>query len=111
MERMLEATAAAEDDHFWFRGLRRNAERLLGRAIGPPDRHRRIVDCGAGTGRNLDWLRTFGTAVGVEDRQHPHVMAAGRFANQIEVAQGGALLRREGTLGRDEEDLHANTRR
>ena len=63
---MLEATAAAEDDHFWFRGLRRNAERLLGRAIGPPDRHRRIVDCGAGTGRNLDWLRTFGTAVGVE---------------------------------------------
>src|SRR5262245_5632327 len=66
MERMLEATAAAEDAHFWFRGLRRNAERLLVRAIGPPDPNRRIVDCGAGTGRNLDWLRTFGTAVGVE---------------------------------------------
>jgi SAM-dependent methyltransferase len=66
MERMLEATAAAEDHHFWFRGLRRNAERLLVHAIGPPDRNRRIVDCGAGTGRNLDWLRTFGTAVGVE---------------------------------------------
>lgn len=63
---MLEATAAAEDHHFWFRGLRRNAERLLVGAIGPPDRNRRIVDCGAGTGRNLDWLRTFGTAVGVE---------------------------------------------
>jgi SAM-dependent methyltransferase len=66
MERMLEATAAAEDRHFWFRGLRRNAERLLVKAIGPPDRSRRIVDCGAGTGRNLDWLRTFGTVAGVE---------------------------------------------
>jgi SAM-dependent methyltransferase len=63
MERMLEATAAAEDRHFWFR---RNAERLLGKAIGPPDVNRRIVDCGAGTGRNLDWLRTFGTVAGVE---------------------------------------------
>jgi SAM-dependent methyltransferase len=66
MERMLEATAAAEDRHFWFRGLRRNAERLLIEAIGPPDRSRRIIDCGAGTGRNLDWLRTFGTVAGVE---------------------------------------------
>ena len=29
-------------------------------------RPRLIVDCGAGTGRNLDWLREFGLAVGVE---------------------------------------------
>ena len=66
---MLEATAAAEDRHFWFRGLRRNAEHLLINAIGaigPPGGNRRIVDCGAGTGRNLDWLRKFGTVVGVE---------------------------------------------
>ncbi len=65
MERMLEATAAAEDDHYWFRGLRRHARLLLdaaldGRRLG------RIVDCGAGTGRNLDWLNDYGEAVGVE---------------------------------------------
>jgi SAM-dependent methyltransferase len=66
MERMLEATAAAEDQHFWFRGLRRNAQRLLTTALGSGRRVDRIVDCGAGTGRNLDWLRSFGPVVGIE---------------------------------------------
>ena len=65
MERMLEATARAEENHFWFRALRRTSARLLGRALGT-GRVSRIVDCGAGTGRNLDWLREFGPAVGVE---------------------------------------------
>jgi SAM-dependent methyltransferase len=62
---MLEATARAEDAHFWFRGLRRNARLLLERAL-PTQRPIRIVDCGAGTGRNLDWLDEYGFAVGVE---------------------------------------------
>ncbi len=62
---MLEATARAEERHFWFRALRRNARYLLdtalsGRAPGL------VVDCGAGTGRNLDWLATLGPAVGLE---------------------------------------------
>lgn len=65
MERLIEATAAVEDRHFWFFGLRRNAQYLLTRAIGR-EAPRLIVDCGAGTGRNLDWLSTFGPAVGVE---------------------------------------------
>jgi SAM-dependent methyltransferase len=65
MNPMLEATARAEDRHFWFRGLRRNARLLLARALGGR-RDARIVDCGAGTGRNLDWLAEFGAAIGVE---------------------------------------------
>ncbi len=65
MDAMLTATARAEDDHFWFRGLRRSARVMLdaalkGRRLG------RIVDCGAGTGRNLDWLREYGPVVGIE---------------------------------------------
>jgi SAM-dependent methyltransferase len=65
MERMLEATALAEDAHFWFRGLRRTAAQFIddarrGRPLA------RIVDCGSGTGRNLDWLARFGRTVGVE---------------------------------------------
>ena len=62
---MLEATARAEERHFWFRGLRRNASRLLDGALGGRA-PRLIIDCGAGTGRNLDWLRRRGPAVGVE---------------------------------------------
>jgi SAM-dependent methyltransferase len=65
MERLIEATAAVEDRHFWFFGLRRNARYLLTRALGGHS-PRLIVDCGAGTGRNLDWLAAFGPTVGVE---------------------------------------------
>jgi SAM-dependent methyltransferase len=62
---MLEATARAEDRHFWFRGLRRNARILLEQAVAGR-RGLTILDCGSGTGRNLDWLQEFGLAVGVE---------------------------------------------
>jgi SAM-dependent methyltransferase len=65
MNAMLEATARAEDRHFWFRGLRRNARRLLEEALAGR-RGVRIVDCGAGTGRNLDWLGQYGPAIGLE---------------------------------------------
>jgi SAM-dependent methyltransferase len=65
MERMLDATARAEDRHFWFIGLRRFARQMLDEAI-PRGGDLRIVDCGAGTGRNLDWLRDYGRPVGVE---------------------------------------------
>jgi SAM-dependent methyltransferase len=72
---MLQATAQAEDDHYWFRGLRRHARLLLEQAAaGRP--LTRIVDCGAGTGRNLDWLSEFGLAVGVE--LTPAGLAVGR---------------------------------
>ena len=65
MERMLEATAASEDTHYWFRGLRRTAELMLRQSLGSRQLGR-IVDCGAGTGRNLDWLQRYGPAIGVE---------------------------------------------
>ena len=65
MDRMLDATAASEDRHFWFLGLRRQA-RLLLKAGLAGRRPRLIVDCGAGTGRNLEWLSAFGPSVGVE---------------------------------------------
>jgi len=88
MERMLAATARAEDRHFWFRGLRRNARRWLAAALGGR-RARVIVDCGAGTGRNLEWLAEFGWAVGVE--RSPAGLALGR-------ARGRRLVR--GTVTR-----------
>ncbi len=62
---MLKATALAEDDHFWFRGLRRSAQIMLDASLDG-SRLSRVLDCGTGTGRNLDWLNTYGAAVGVE---------------------------------------------
>jgi SAM-dependent methyltransferase len=65
VDEMLRATAATEDRHFWFLALRRHARYLVSQGLrGRPARL--IVDCGAGTGRNLDWLASFGPAVGVE---------------------------------------------
>jgi SAM-dependent methyltransferase len=65
MERMLAATAAAEDRHFWFRGLRRNARLMLDQARVRPGLSL-VIDCGAGTGRNLAWLQEYGPAFGVD---------------------------------------------
>ncbi len=87
MERLLAATANAEDRHFWFLGLRRFARILLEHAL-PATRPLRIIDCGAGTGRNLDWLNEFGWAVGIElspmgiaiGRQHRRRMVRGNVA-------------------------------
>jgi ubiquinone/menaquinone biosynthesis C-methylase UbiE len=64
MDRLLEATARAERDHFWFRGFRRFMEPLIaGVANG---RRLEILDCGCGTGYNLEMLRRYGRAYGID---------------------------------------------
>jgi SAM-dependent methyltransferase len=64
MDRLLEATARAERDHFWFRGFRRFIEPLVADAArgSRPD----ILDCGCGTGHNLAMLRKYGRAYGID---------------------------------------------
>ena len=65
MDAMLAATADAEERHFWFKGLRRTARQVLDAEL----RGRRVsqvLDCGCGTGRNLDWLADYGPVAGVE---------------------------------------------
>jgi SAM-dependent methyltransferase len=65
MDRLLEATARAERDHFWFRGFRRFVEPMLARAIGGRS-GAAILDCGCGTGHNLTMLRRYGRAFGID---------------------------------------------
>src|SRR3954470_15238116 len=64
MDRLLEATARAERDHFWFRGFRRFVEPLL--ADASRGRPIEILDCGCGTGHNLHMLRKYGRAYGID---------------------------------------------
>jgi SAM-dependent methyltransferase len=89
VDRLLEATARAEDRHFWFKGLRRFGRRALAEAI-PAGSVRLIVDSGTGTGRNLEWLASFGPAVGVE--RSPAGLAAGRSRGRRMVGGSAAQL-------------------
>src|SRR3954469_10748191 len=65
MDRLLQATAGAERDHFWFKGFRRFMKPLVAEAVrgrAAP----KVLDCGCGTGHNLGWLREYGSAVGID---------------------------------------------
>jgi SAM-dependent methyltransferase len=65
MDRLLEATARAERDHFWFRGFRRFVSPLIAEAARARDALT-ILDCGCGTGHNLTLLRRYGRAFGID---------------------------------------------
>jgi SAM-dependent methyltransferase len=65
VDRLLELTYRAEQSHFWFRGFRQYMRPQLARAtagLASP----RILDCGCGTGSNLEMLRPYGRAVGFD---------------------------------------------
>jgi SAM-dependent methyltransferase len=65
VDHLLRATARAETRHFWFRGFRAFVTPLLERAAaGVTDA--RLLDCGCGTGANINLLGTFGRAYGFD---------------------------------------------
>jgi SAM-dependent methyltransferase len=87
VDRLLELTYRAEQSHFWFRGFRQYMQPALARAtagVASP----RILDCGCGTGSNLEMLRPFGRAVGFDltgigpafARSHGHRVAQASIA-------------------------------
>jgi len=65
VDRLLEATYAAEQSHFWYRGLRRFVQPLLEQATAGVTRPR-LLDCGCGTGANLHMLSQYGEAAGFD---------------------------------------------
>ncbi len=90
MDRLLEATARAERDHFWFRGFRRFIHPLLresARAAGAV----RILDCGCGTGNNLHVLRHYGSAIGIDITWSGLAYARGLGERQVARASATSL--------------------
>ena len=65
VEHLLRATARAEARHFWFRGFRRFVTPLVRSALRGRTAPR-ILDCGCGTGANLELLGRFGRAYGFD---------------------------------------------
>src|SRR5258708_6167707 len=65
MEHLLRATARAEARHFWFRGFRAFVLPLLRDATARRP-NLRLLDCGCGTGANVDLLERFGRAYGFD---------------------------------------------
>ncbi len=65
MDHLLRATALAEQRHFWFRGFRFFVTPLLERAVAGRS-GLRLLDCGCGTGNNLDMLGRYGRAYGFD---------------------------------------------
>lgn len=65
MDRLLELTYRAEQSHFWFRGFRQYVVPAIAQATeGRTDA--RILDCGCGTGSNLEMLKPYGRAAGFD---------------------------------------------
>ena len=90
MDRLLAATARAERDHFWFKGFRRFVTPLLDRAIDGHD-DPLILDCGCGTGHNLQMLRRAGRAVGIDVTFSGLTYAVSRGDRKIAQASAGRL--------------------
>ena len=84
MEQLLRATARAETRHFWFRGFRAFVLPLLARAAGDR-RDPRLLDCGCGTGANVDLLGRFGRAFGFD--LSPVGLRIGRAAGRSRLAR------------------------
>lgn len=90
MDRLLAATASAEQDHFWFHGFRRFVTPLLEQASGGR-RDLRVLDCGCGTGHNLPLLRRFGGATGIDLTLSGLQYAASRGERQVAQASAASL--------------------
>jgi SAM-dependent methyltransferase len=65
VDHLLRATAQAEARHFWFRGFRAFVAPLL-RDAARGRTNPRLLDCGCGTGANLELLSRFGRAAGFD---------------------------------------------
>ena len=88
MERLLRATAKAEGRHFWFRGLRAFVTPLVEQAVRGRA-NPRILDCGCGTGANVEMLSRFGRSFGFD--LSPVGLRLGHEAGRTRLARANVM--------------------
>jgi SAM-dependent methyltransferase len=94
---MLEETYRAEQRHFWFRGFRRFVRPFIQDAISGVGRPR-LLDCGCGTGANLEFLQQFGRSFGVDLTWRGLQFAHGNGLARLAQASVAALPFATGTI-------------
>ena len=87
VEPLLRATARAEKRHFWFRGFRAFVTPLVELALRGRQKPR-IVDCGCGTGANVELLSRYGQAFGFD--LSPAGIQLGRESGRTRLARASA---------------------
>lgn len=95
LTRLLEQTDAVEHDHFWFRGFRQFTDPLLDQ-VAAGRTNLTLLDCGCGTGLNMQRFQRYGTVFGFDitrlglelahERKQQHVAQAS--TTQIPFASG-----------------------
>src|SRR5581483_6709539 len=85
MDHLLRATARAEARHFWVRCFRAFVAPLIQHALNGRE-NARILDCGCGTGANVDLLQRFGRAAGFDLSETG--LRLGRSAGRARLARG-----------------------
>jgi SAM-dependent methyltransferase len=84
MDDLLRATARAESRHFWFRGFRAFIKPFIVQALAGV-REPRILDCGCGTGANVQLLGEYGAAYGFDLSETG--LSLGRRAGRTRLAR------------------------
>jgi len=79
----------AEPRYFWFVAKQALVDRIVGR-ISFPDQSA-ILDLGCGTGNNLQDLKKFGFAVGLEYFSEPFIYCLKRNCRELVLSPGEAL--------------------
>jgi len=87
---MLDETYRAEQRHFWFKGFRRFIRPFITAAVAGVERPR-MLDCGSGTGSNLEFLRQFGTPFGIDLTWRGLELAHARGCSRLAQARVEAL--------------------
>ena len=79
-----------EQTHWWYRGIRRNAEALLRRYLAP-GRSYEVLDAGCGTGGTTLFLQRFGPVTGVDFSPEALALARGRGLKRLARASVSRL--------------------
>ncbi|MBV9817425.1 MAG: class I SAM-dependent methyltransferase [Solirubrobacterales bacterium] len=84
-EKLMQATHAVDEHHWWYRGRRRIIDAELRRLALPADAQ--LLDAGCGSGRMLQELVRYGTVSGIELNEDAAALARSRGHGEVRVGR------------------------